>query len=1090
MSLAGWSVRSQSFGWEQVRFSLLTLWQHIRFGHSVFRDLRPASIGNDRSRTGWRREMTMSAQFPIVGIGASAGGIEALETFFAAMPAENGMAFVVVMHLDPRHESWLADILGRRTTMPVAAARSGDAVEPQRVYVLPPGMTITIEQGRLKLTERRTNHPMPIDIFFGSLAEDRGENAVGIVLSGGGSDGTLGIKAIKEHGGLTIAQGSDQTEPRFKDMPESAAATGLVDLMVPVEHMPERLLNYFRSGNEIEKERIAAATRAIYQTLRNRLGHDFSEYKDKTFGRRVQRRMQVLQLTNIDAYVERLQKDGDEAVLLFRDLLIGVTSFFRDRDAFQALERHAIPAIFEGPGADQQVRVWVPGCSTGEEVYSVAILLCEHMKGFPSAPKVQIFGTDIDERALAIARSGEYPANLMTGVSPDRLSRFFLREGKTYRLTKEVRDMCIFSPHSVLRDPPFSRLDLISCRNLMIYLKADLQAQIIRIFHYALRADGLLFLGLSETTMRHGDLFAPIDKQHRLYRRRDLVTPRADLLPQFAPSGRGRAPRSPPEPGPLKPDILRSAKAIVTDRFAPAHVVVNEEGEVLHYSIRTGRYLEPASGPPSRDLMAMARQGLRLDLRAALRKAIETRQSVTHDRVAVEINGGGVQVVSLTVQPITEGDETVFLIVFTDVGPIRPRDEAGGGQPPVAEDSAAQQLERELQEIKQRLQGSIEELETSNEELKSSTEEMRSVNEELQSTNEELESQKEETLSVNEELHTVNMELQRKVEELDHSNSDLRNLFESTKVAMVFLDRNLVIRSFTPVATEIFSLIPTDRGRSLADIVNRLDDRDLAHDIRAVLADEQPLECRVSVNRQAAHYLMRLLPYRATGGEIEGVLVTFTNVDSVVASEEHHRMLAAELSHRIKNTLAVVASIATQTGAHAVSIEEFLERFLGRIHGLAGTHELLSQTEWKDARLRDLFERELAPYAEVDGTRIAVSGPPIWLKPRAALTFGMAIHELATNSMKYGALSIPQGRIEVSWELQHRSEGRLVLHWVERNGPPVAASMKRGFGTEFIERATRFELEGDATIAFEKGGLHCTIIVPIGPDILDDPPRQ
>jgi two-component system CheB/CheR fusion protein len=1036
----------------------------------------------------------MATDFPIVGIGASAGGVEALEAFFAAMPAENGMAFVVVMHLDPTHASWLADIIARRTSMPVAAVRDGDTVEPGHVYVLPPGAIVTISERRLHLRERGAGagERAAVDIFFNSLAEDCGENAVGIVLSGSGSDGTLGIKAIKEQGGLTLAQGSDRTEPRFKDMPESATATGLVDLVVPVEQMPERLLGYLRSEGMVESERIGAATGKIYEILHGRLGHDFSEYRDKTFGRRLQRRMQVLQITNIDAYVDRLQHDPDEAPRLFRDLLIGVTAFFRDPDAFRALETTVIPKIFEGAGPGEEVRVWVPGCSTGEEVYTIAILLREQMETLSRAPRVQLFGSDIDERALTVARAGQYPRSLLAHVSPERLKRFFVSDGHTYQLMREIRDLCIFSPHSVLRDPPFSRLNLISCRNLLIYLNADLQTRVIPVFHYGLKPDGFLFLGLSETVTRHGDLFAPLDKQHRIYKRRDLVKPALSLATQFTTKVR-RPHWSAPSAqasGALMPNILRSASAVVMEHFAPAHVVVNAEGDVLHYSIRTGRYLEPAFGSPSRDLLAMARKGLRLDLRATLRKAVETHQTVTNEHVAVEINGAGVQTVSLTVQPITEGDETVFLVVFTDVGPIRLHDEAARSVP-VGESASLEQVERELQETKQRLQGTIEELETSNEELKSSNEEMLSVNEELQSSNEELEASKEETQSINEELQTVNSELHQKITELDRSNSDLRNTFESTQVGTLFLDRALVIRSFTRAATEIFNLIPGDVGRPLADIANRLDAHDLDRDLREVLAREQAVERRVTANDRATHYLMRLLPYRALSRSVEGVLVTFTNITSVVASEEHQKMLTAELSHRIKNTLAVIASIASQTGTHARGIEAFLETFLGRLQGLAGTHELLSQSEWTDVGLRGLIERELAPYARADGKRLEVSGPPIALNPRAAIAFGMVFHELATNSIKYGALSAPSGRLQVSWETPRRSAPqRLELRWTESGGPAPSAPVKRGFGLEFIERAMQFELEGAAKIAFEKTGLHCALSVPLGPNVVGSSPTN
>jgi two-component system, chemotaxis family, CheB/CheR fusion protein len=1031
-------------------------------------------------------------RFPVVGIGASAGGVEALEALFTAMPPDSGMAFVVVTHLDPRRESLLAQIIGRHTNMPVAEAQDGDAVEPDRVYVLPPAAILTIEQGRLRLRERggELSERAPIDIFFSSLAEDRGEEAVGVVLSGGGSDGTLGIKAIKEHGGLTIAQGTNRTEPRFKDMPESAAATGLVDLIVPVERIPEYLLQYLRSGGEIEKERMTAAMAAIYELLHTRVGHDFSRYKDKTFGRRVQRRMQVRQFTDIDAYVQRLRNDPDEISFLFRDLLIGVTGFFRDEQAFRALETKVIPKLFEGKDADREVRVWVPGCSTGEEVYSIAMLLREHMDKLSSPRRVQVFGTDIDERALSVGRAGHYPASLLKDVSPERRQRFLRHEREVYHLVQEVRDLCIFSPHSLLRDPPFSRLDLISCRNLLIYFNADLQADIMPVFHYALRPEGFLFLGLSETITRHGDLFAPLDKQHHIYRRRNLVTPLPHALPQFAAKSRHSpgAARKPGLPGTLKADILGSAAALVSERFSPAYVVVNEHGEVLHYSTRTGKYLEPAAGAPSRDLLALARKGLRLDLRAALRTAIQKRQSVTKDRITVDLNGEGLQTIDLTVQPVTQGDETVYLVVFADVGPIRPREHGGQGAPPSADDATVQQLERELQETKERLQGTIEELETSNEELKSSNEEALSVNEELQSTNEELEAAKEETQSINEELQTVNAELQRKVADLDQANSDLQNIFNSTQIGTVFLDRHLVIRTFTPAALQLFSLIPADRGRPLIDIKSRLDGPDLEREIQEVLERKQPIERRVTANHGARHYLMRLLPYERGSGAIEGVLATFTDITSVVVSEERQRMLAAELSHRIKNTLTVVAAIATQTGKHASNLEEYLKTFLGRLRSLAATHELLSRTEWADAPLHAMIERELAPLAEADGQRLTFSGPPVELTPRAAVSFGMVLHELATNSIKYGALSIPEGRLQVSWELrQQKAPAQLELRWVESGGPAPTASAQHGFGLEFIERAVQSELEGTAEIAFERTGLRCTITVPLSADVFPGP---
>jgi two-component system, chemotaxis family, CheB/CheR fusion protein len=446
----------------------------------------------------------MMPSLPIVGIGASAGGVEALEQFFKSLPPGNGLAFVVLTHLPPDRESMLSEILGRAARMPAVDVRDGEKVEAEHVYVLPPSAILTIREGRLQL--RRTapadRERAPIDVFFTSLAEDQAEHAIGIVLSGGGHDGTLGLKAIKEHGGLTIAQGTNVTRPRFAEMPSSAVAAGIVDLELPVETIPERIIGYVRNWGAFDTGRRGDALTTIFNLLRTRTGHDFREYKERTFQRRVQRRMQVVQTTKLEDYAERLQSEPEEVSALFRDLLIGVTDFFRDSAAFQALQTSVIPKLFEDKGSDDEMRVWVPGCSTGEEAYSIAILLREHLEKSSTPPKVLVFATDIDEIAMDVARAARYPASVVKEVSPERLRRFFVHEAGTYRVVKELRDTCIFSAHSVIRDPPFSRLDLISCRNLLIYLKPGLQAQIIPLFHYALRPSGYLFLGSSENVSR------------------------------------------------------------------------------------------------------------------------------------------------------------------------------------------------------------------------------------------------------------------------------------------------------------------------------------------------------------------------------------------------------------------------------------------------------------------------------------------------------------------------------------------------------------------------------------------------------------
>ncbi|HEY1506131.1 MAG TPA: chemotaxis protein CheB, partial [Stellaceae bacterium] len=483
------------------------------------------------NKRGNRKTEPAADQFPIVAVGASAGGIEAFEAFFRPSPAKTGMAFVVVTHLDPRHESLLPSIISRWTEMPVVHASDGDRVIPDKVFVIPPNSVMTIEQGRLHIRKRVTSaERLPLDTFFSSLAEDQGPRAIAVVLSGSGSDGSLGIKAVKEAGGLTLAQGSDGTEPAFKEMPESATATGLVDLVLPVQEMVKRLLRFVGDGGHFEEAPEATSTRdtadlrRVYTLVRSRVGHDFTRYKERTFLRRVQRRMQVLQLSRLRDYVEHLQQNSGEATLLFRDLLIGVTNFFRDHEAFAVLEKF-IPRLFEGRGADDTVRVWVPGCATGEEAYSLAILLREYAdRAGDAAPKIQLFASDIDENALALARTARYPAILLRDIPPARLNRFFTREGATYQVVKELRDLCVFSAHSMIRDPPFSRLDLISCRNLLIYLNTDLQAQVIPLFHYALRPNGILFLGTSENVSRHADLFVSLDRKWRIFERQNLVS--------------------------------------------------------------------------------------------------------------------------------------------------------------------------------------------------------------------------------------------------------------------------------------------------------------------------------------------------------------------------------------------------------------------------------------------------------------------------------------------------------------------------------------------------------------------------------------
>jgi two-component system CheB/CheR fusion protein len=1020
-----------------------------------------------------------SEKFPIVGVGASAGGIPAMEGFFSNMPDDPGAAFVIVTHLSPERESLLNEVISRYTGMTVLIAEDDMPVLCNRVYVMPSNAILTIADGHLKL---RTPSPgnrerKPIDIFLGSLAEDQGEYAVSVILSGGDADGTLGTKAIKERGGLTMAQAGDDHGPKNPEMPASAISSGIVDIAVPVEEMGAKLIAFARSFGALDmmadqddaQSEIRRAQQEIYTILRSHSGHDFSGYKSNTFMRRVTRRLQIVQAESREAYIDLLREDGAEVANLFRDLLINVTNFFRDADAFAALERLVIPKLFEGRDADYTVRVWVPGCATGEEVYSLAILMREHMAGLQHPPRVQIFATDIDESALSVARTARYPEQLLEGLTPERKKRFFKSDGASFLLSNEVRELCIFSPHSVIRDPPFSRMDMVSCRNLLIYFGPDIQTRVLPTFHYSLKPSGYLFLGTSESIGQHGDLFSTLDKKNRIFQAREqvTVTNRLPVLigdPRILPSDeRSKSPRR------VATYPLRQAvDSHVLERFSPAHVVVDAEGDVVYYSARTGKYLEPPQGAPSRQILTMARKGLRLELGAALREATSKQTTVVRENIAVDESDDRVQPLMLTVEPLAERvtREQLYLILFTPMGPARSRTEAEQ-QHRAAEGTA--DLERELRDIRERLQSTIEEYETALEELKSSNEELVSVNEEAQSTNEELEASKEEMQSLNEELSTINAELGGKVEELDRANSDLKNLFESTRIATVFLDRNLVVRNFTPTASAFFNLRTADIGRPLTELASRLDYPNLKDDIAAVFQNGEVFEQKLLRDENGKHYLFRLIPYRDDGGRIEGVVVTLVDVTSLAEAEEHQQALISELNHRVKNMLAVVISIANHTLESAQSPDQFNESLLGRLHAMSSGYTILSKTNWRDASIKDVITQGTAPFG---AARFDITGDDLLMKPHQSLSVSMVIHELATNASKYGALSKPDGRIAIAWGVE---DGALKLLWKEKDGPRIKPPEEDGFGLSLLRGEIGYRLGGQVETNFLPEGLEVQI---------------
>ena len=863
-----------------------------------------------------------AGSFPIVGIGASAGGLAAFEAFFAHMPTdtESGLAFVLVQHLAPDHKSILTDLVRRYTRMQVYEVQDGIEVQPNCAYIIPPNCDMAFLDGKLHLLEPAAPRGLrlPIDFFFRSLAQDQHERAICIVLSGTGSDGTLGVQAIKGEGGMAMAQDPETTE--YDGMPRSAIATGLVDYVLPPSEMPAQLIAYVEHAFGRRPRPISPPTpkaadsmQKIFILLRAQIGHDFSQYKQNTVARRVERRMAIGQIERLDEYIRFLQQAPQEVEALFRDLLIGVTSFFRDPEAFKALEQQVIPHLFDDKHPGAAVRVWVPGCSTGEEAYSIAILLQEHLQALKQSYKVQVFATDIDRQAIEQARAGTYPASIAADVPQERLARFFALEqdGSAYRIHRIIRDMLVFAEQDVTKDPPFSRLNLISCRNLLIYMGGELQNKVISLCHYALTRDGFLFLGSSETIGQFVDLFGVVDRKWKLYRRKDAgrAAPRPALgsfVPSLPDEARpSRASRPARRDGATR--LRDLAERALLHQYAPASVVVNERSEILFIHGRTGKYLEPAPGEVSINILQMAREGLRRELTTALRHAAQG-EPAHYQGLKIKTNGE-VVTVNLTVRSLAEGwgepaKPGMFLVTFEDAQPAADQPEATTA-PDAAErvedrDEQIVLLEQELWAKESHLQTVIEELETSNEELQSTNEEMQSANEELQSTNEELETSKEELQSINEELATVNAELQQKVHELSRANNDMNNLLAGTGVGTIFVDHQLRIRRFTPSATQVINLIQSDVGRPVGHVVSNLVGYDrLVEDVQAVLDDLIPREAEVQA-KEGAWYLMSVRPYRTLENVIEGAVITFVDIS------EQRRMREALQESEALRRLAVV----------------------------------------------------------------------------------------------------------------------------------------------------------------------------------------
>jgi two-component system CheB/CheR fusion protein len=914
--------------------------------------------------------------FPVVALGASAGGLDAFRKLFDALPADSGMAFILITHLDPTHASMMVELLASHTKMKIRQASDGMPLEREHVYVIPPATYLSIHEGALKLSAPRERHGarLPLDFFLRSLAAECGERAICVILSGTGADGSLGLKAIKENGGLVIVQ--DSEEAAYDGMPRSAIGTGLVDFVLPLAKIPEALVAHVAQEPVTGPRRDTAtdddAPRwlgGIIDLLRTRTAHDFAFYKPGTLRRRIERRMAMAAIVDGSRYLDILGQDSGELELLAKDVLINVTSFFRDPKAFDLLAEQIVPDLVRRHEADRPLRIWVAGCSTGEETYSIAMLFLEEITATKPTVTLQVFASDLDGDAVAFARDGIYPESIAADVSPARLARFFTKEDHSYRIVSELRGLMVFTIQDVLADPPFSRLDLVSCRNLLIYLRPEAQEKVLLLFDFALREGGVLFLGGAETIANFADRFEPISKTHRIYRHvgRGWTTgvnfssrehagagARLPLL-----GGRPVLPRASPR------DLTQRA---LLDAYAPASVLINPKGECLYYSGSTDRYLRVAAGEPSRDLLTMVRDGLRSKLGVAIREASEehARTIVTGARVS---HGDRSAAVSIEVQPLQSEGDTLLLVSFLD----EPEREERASRPADAADTTSQipALERELDATRKELQSAIRELEISAAEQTAINEEAMSVNEEFQSTNEELVTSKEELQALNEELTALNSQLQETLERQRDTSNDLQNILDSTGVATLFLDGDLNIRFFTPAAKSLFRVIASDIGRPLADLTALATDPDLIADALTVLTSFSPFG-REIVAENGAWYIRRILPYRTQDNRVEGVVITFADISEMKAAErdiQAARAYSDSIIDTIRQPLAVlddelciVSANRSFYRAFALEAAEVIGKPLGAITdhhpGASGLRIFLEQVQAEPSHVED-YETEI-----------------------------------------------------------------------------------------------------------------------------------
>ncbi len=919
--------------------------------------------------------------FPIVGVGASAGGLESFEQLFQHVAADSGMAFVLVQHLDPDHPSLLTEILQRATAMPVTEAQDQVVVMPNTVYIIPPNRDMVIFHGTLQLSvpEKPRGQRMPIDAFLRSLAEDQGEKAIGIILSGTGTDGTLGLRAIVGAGGISLVQ--EPTSAKYDGMPASAIGAGYATHVMPVDKMAEALRAVVRHlavspqpAPSPSTPTAASSMSRILMQLRSSTGHDFSFYKKSTIGRRIERRMAQHEIADAAVYARYLKEQPAEMQSLFKELLINVTSFFRDPEAFDVLRNDVLSPFLAAKPEGYVVRVWVAGCASGEEAYSIAMLLRELMDETQREFKIQIYATDLDGDAIAAARAGIYPPNIAQDITPERLRRFFIKEEAGFRIKKEIREMVVFAIQSVIKDPPFTKLDLLSCRNLMIYLEPELQNRLIPAFHYSLKQGGVLFLSPSESVGNHHELFTPINRKWKIYRAIHSITSTRAVLDggvTWAAEKNRKAPEEVMKKA-IETNFAELAKRALLQSYAPASVVTDLKGNILYVHGETGKYLRPAPGQATLNAIDMAHEGLQLELRTAVGRAANHGEPTLGREVSFGANND-LHKVSLSVHPLhdAEAGDGLLLLSFQDA-----QVETSGkkGVKPVSGKRTStalaavriEELERNLAYTKENLHATIEEQQASNEELKSTNEEMQSTNEELQSTNEELETSKEELQSLNEELVTVNAELQSKIEQLAGMQNDMKNLLDNINIGTIFLDEHLHIKRYTREAVQVYRLVASDVGRALNDIKSNIDKDDLLADAQAVLDDLSSRErqvCTVS----GGWYLARIQPYRTLENVIEGVVLTFTDISQRVIADAavvEARKLAEAIVDTVREPLIVLnggLQVVSASRAFYSNFKVTADETIGRL-----IYEL-GNRQWDIPALRKLLERILPQDQSFDG---------------------------------------------------------------------------------------------------------------------------